>query len=126
MTQTIVRVLVGLSAVFGLFMAVRFWIEPTGPAAQLGVQAINELGYSTLRADFGAFFAVGALFALAAAFRNDRRLVLVPLAMFGFALTARLVTAIGHGLPQDVIPPVVVEAVFSALMFAGWRVLGRG
>ena len=68
---------------------------------------------------------VGGLFALTAAIRNDRRWALVPLAMFGFALTARLATAAGHGF-GEVIQPIAVEAAFTALMAVAARVLGRG
>jgi hypothetical protein len=125
MLQNIVRGLVGVTALFGVFMAVRFWWEPVAPGAQLGIGALNELGYSTLRADFASFFFTGAAFALAAAIKNDRRLVLVPLAMFGLALTARLATGLSHGF-TEVVPPIAVEAVFTAIMFAGWRVLAKG
>lgn len=125
MLQTILRGLVGLLALFGLLMAIRFWIDPVGPGAQLGVQAINDLGFSTLRADFAAFFAVGALFALAAAWKNDGDLVLPPLGMFALALIARLATGLTHGFSEAVIPPIAIEAVFSALLFAAWRVLPK-
>ena len=125
MIQNVVRGLVAVVGVFGLFVAVRFWMDPVGPGAQLGLAALNELGYSSLRADLGSFFGVGGLFALTAAIRNDRRWALVPLAMFGFALSARLASAAGHGF-GEVIQPIAVEAAFTALMALAARVLGRG
>jgi len=123
--QNSLRVLIGLSGLFWLFMAVQFWLGPVAPAAQLGVQAINDLGFSTIRADFASFFAVGGIFAVAAALKNDGRLALVPLGLFGLALLGRLGTAAGQGLPSEVIPPIAVEAIASALYLAGWRFLGR-
>ncbi len=124
MVQNIVRGLVALVGLFGVAVAVRFWVDPVGPGAQLGVAALNELGYSSLRADFASFFGTGGLFALAAAIRNDRRWALVPLAMFGLAFGARLATAATHGF-GEVVQPIAVEAAFTALMFVAWRVLGR-
>ena len=67
MIPNVVRGLVAVVGVFGLFVAVRFWMDPVGPGAQLGLAALNELGYSSLRADLGSFFGVGGLFALTAA-----------------------------------------------------------
>lgn len=125
MIQIALRVLIGLSGLAALFMAVRFWIDPTAPAAQLGVSPLGDLGISTLRADLGAFFGVAGGFALAAALRNEARLVLTPLFILGAALLGRLFTATQLGLGSEVIEPIVVEAVLTALYTAGWFKLGR-
>ena len=125
MIQHALRVLIGLSGLAALGMAVRFWIDPAVPAAQLGVGALGDLGVSTLRADLGAFFGVAGGFAVAAALRNDARLVLTPLLILAVALLGRLFTATQLGLGADVIEPISVEAALVALYTAGWFLLGR-
>ncbi len=125
MLQIALRSLVGLSGLAALAMAVRFWIDPAGPAAQLGVGPLGDLGVSTLRADMGAFFGVAGGFAVAAALRNDARLILPPLFILGAALLGRLFTATQLGFGGGVVEPIVVEAVLTGLYAAAWFVLGR-
>ena len=123
MVQIIVRVLVGLSGALALLVAARIWQDPATPTAQLGIQALGALGTATLRADVGGFFGAAGLFALAAAFRNEARLALVPLVMIGLALSGRLLTLAMLGLSQDMIMPIAVEAALVALYAVGWRTL---
>jgi hypothetical protein len=125
MMATIVRILIGVIGALALLLAARLWLDPAMPAAQLGVAPLGELGLATIRADLGGFFGAAGLFALAAALRNDARLVLTPLVLVGLALTGRLVTAASIGLPQPTIMPIAVEAVLVVLFVAGWRLLPR-
>ena len=125
MVQLIVRVLIGISGALALLVAARIWQDPVTPTAQLGVQALGGLGTATLRADLGGFFGAAGLFALAAAFRNQARLALVPFVMIGLALSGRLLTLATLGLSNDMIMPIAVEATLVVLYAVGWRVLSR-
>ena len=123
MVRIIVRVLIGISGALALLVAARIWQDPAAPTAQLGIQAMGALGTATLRADVGGFFGAAGLFALAGAFRNEAKLVLVPLVMIGLALSGRLLTLATLGLTQDMIMPIAVEATLVALYAVGWRTL---
>jgi len=126
MLRTIIRILAGVTSALAVLVAVRFWMDPPLPAAQLGIGPLGPLGIATLRADLGGFFGGAGLFALAAALRNDARFALVPLVLIGLALAGRCVTALGIGLTDDMILPIVVESVLVVLYAAAWRVLPRG
>lgn len=125
MPVIVVRSLVGLSGLLAMIVALRFWMDPALPAAQLGIGPLGPLGLSTLRADLGGFFGGAGLFALAAAIRNDARFALVPLALIGLALTGRILTLIVDGATADMTMPIVIESVLVVLYAAAWRVLPR-
>ncbi|CAN5701898.1 hypothetical protein BH11PSE1_BH11PSE1_29380 [soil metagenome] len=124
MARLLPRLLIGALGVLALFGALRLWIDPTIPAATLGLSPIGGLGLATMRADVGGFFGGMGAFALAAAIRNDRRLATVPLVLVSLALTGRLITAGMVGLAPEMIVPIVVEAALAALFAFGRRTLG--
>ncbi len=125
MTRTFLRLIVGLVGGLALLLAARIWISPATAVAQLGVGALSPLGTATLRADFGGFFAVAGGLALAAAIRNERRLLTGPLALAGLALIGRCATALDDGLVHPMILPMVVEAVLVVVFALGRRGLGQ-
>ena len=124
MLRLLPRLLVGALGVLALIGALRIWIDPAIPAATLGLSPIGGLGLATLRADVGGFFAGMGAFALAAAIRNDRRLVTAPLVLVSLALTGRLITAGIEGLAPEMVLPITVEAVLAVLLALGRRTLG--
>ncbi len=121
--RTIVRVLLGLVGVLGLLAGLRVWLAPETFAGQLGVAATGPLGEATLRADFGAFFAVGGGLALAAAIRGRGGLLLAPMLLIGAALAGRVASLLVGGYVPEMGPPMAVEAVLLLLFVAGWRLL---
>ncbi|MFZ3006507.1 MAG: hypothetical protein WA047_10040 [Phenylobacterium sp.] len=125
MLRLLPRLLVGALGVLALIGALRIWIDPAVPAATLGLSPIGGLGLATLRADVGGFFGGMGGFALAAAIRNDRRLVTVPLVLVSLALTGRLITAAIEGLAPEMVLPIVVEAGLALALALGRRALGR-
>ena len=124
MLRLLPRLLVGALGVLALIGALRIWIDPAIPAATLGLSPIGGLGLATLRADVGGFFAGMGGFALAAAIRNDRRLVTAPLVLVSLALTGRLITAGLEGLAPEMVLPIVVEATLAVILVFGRRALG--
>ncbi len=124
MIQVILRGLIGLGGVLLLFIASQYWMDPTGPAAQLGVTAQNLLGTATLRADLGAFFATTGIFCLAAAILNRGRLMTAPILLFGLALAGRLLTVVLDGRFEGDTFPMTVEAVFLVVFLSGRFALG--
>ena len=125
MTKTLLRLLVGIVGVLALLVALRIWTNPAMAAAQLGVGALGPLGVATLRADFAGFFAAAGMFSLAAAIRNERRLLTAPLALVALALAGRGLTVLQGGLAQPMIAPMAIEAGLVVLFALGRRGLGQ-
>jgi hypothetical protein len=119
--KMVVRAIVGLLGVLALVMAAAFWVNPGLGAARLGVSALNALGFASLRADMGGFFAVAGVLSLAGAVGDNARLLTAPLLLVALALVARIATAALSGYTAEMAPPLVVEAVLVAVL-----ALGRG
>jgi hypothetical protein len=119
------RALAALAALFLLFVATRFWLDPVAAAAGMGLAPHGPLGLATLRADnAGAFGAIG-LFALFGAVRGDGRLFVPPLVFLGIAIAGRILTLAVVGMSPPLVPPMVIEAVLIALFAANRWALGK-
>ncbi len=121
MIRSTLRVLIGLVGVLALLVSIRLWMAPAKVGAILGLVSDGVAGTATLRADVAGFFAGMGLFSLLAALRGDRRLVVVPLALVGFALAGRLLNAILLGLPPQQYASVAIEAALVVLFLASLR-----
>ncbi len=125
MMQLIVRFVVGVVGLLSILLAARFFQNPTAPAALLGVAPVGELGTATLRGDFGGFFGVCGIFALAAAIRNSAALVTAPLLAIGIALTGRVVSYALVGGGSAVVQPMLVELTLLVVFGIGCATLAR-
>lgn len=124
MMARVMRIVVGLIGVAAVLLALRIWVAPAAVGAHLGVAGQGGLGLATLRADIAGFFGAAGALALAAAVRDDRRLLTAPLLMIALALSGRLATIVADGLDPLQVPPMVVEAVLLVLLALGRRTLG--
>ena len=84
---------------------------------------IVALGFSTLRADFGALFAGAGGFAIAAAVRNNARLLTAPLLLIGIGLAGRLLTIALSGYDASMLQPMAAEVVLIAIFATGRKLL---
>jgi hypothetical protein len=123
--QLIVRIVVGIVGLLSILLAARFFLSPAAPAALLGVAPVGELGTATLRGDFGGFFGVCGIFALAAAIRNSAVLVTAPLLAIAIALTGRVVSYTLDGGGSTVVQPMLVELTLLAVFGIGRATLAR-
>ncbi|MEZ5938259.1 MAG: hypothetical protein R3C52_08560 [Hyphomonadaceae bacterium] len=123
MGAAVLRVLIGLAGVLALLVAARTWMAPEAMGAQLGLSGDGPLGLASLRADIGGFFAAGGAFALAAAIRNQARLLTPPLVLLSIALCGRLLSFALNGTDAASLPPAAIEAVLVLLFGIGRRVL---
>lgn len=119
----LVRILVGIAGLLGLVLALGFWINPDLLAVKFGISPQGPLGFSTLRADFGALFAGTGVFAIAAAARNNARLLTAPLLLIGIGFAGRLLTVALSGYDASMLQPMVTEIVLIMIFAAGRRVL---
>jgi hypothetical protein len=123
--QLIARIVVGLVGLLSILLAARFFQNPAVPAALLGVTSVGELGTATLRSDFGGFFGVCGILALAAAIRNSAALLTAPLLAIAIALTGRIVSYALDGGGSTVAQPMLVELTLLVVFGIGWATLAR-
>lgn len=123
MVKRIVRALIGLVGAGGVTIGLAALADPARIAARFAVTPEGAVGFGTVRGDLGGFFLAAGAFSLAAALRNDRRLLLAPLTLFGCALLGRAVTAAHMGLDAAATPLLVIEALLVGLMLIGRAVM---
>jgi hypothetical protein len=121
----VVRIVVSIAGLLSVALAVRFFVSPVALAATLGVAPLGELGTATLRGDFGGFFGVCGIFALAAAIRNSAAFVTVPLLAIAIAISGRIVSYALDGGGSAVLQPMLVELVLLAIFGVGRMTLAN-
>lgn len=121
--RLILTALIFLLGLFDLFMAAAFLFTPPAGAAILGVGAATAAGWSTIRADFTAFFGVAALCMMVGAWRRNGDLLLVPGLLFGVALACRALDLALAGAYAGWPQPMAVEALHVIVLAAAWRIL---
>lgn len=124
MTQAL-RLAVGLGGVLFILIGLAFLIHPAEMGALFFIEAQGSQGLATIRADLTAFFVVGGLFAALGAWRQDGQALNVPLLLLAIALFGRTVSLVVDGRGPEAIQPMVVEALFIALIVAAQRVFAR-
>ena len=122
----VLRALLGIVGVLGLMVALGFWFDTDNAAARFGLAARDALGYSSLRADVGALFAATGVLSLAAAVRNNARLLTAPLLLIGIGFCGRLLTIVLSGYEATMLQPMVTEVVLISLFAAGRNLLSKG
>lgn len=121
--KLVVRMLVGVAGLLAVLIALGFWINPDMLAAKFGIMPEGPLGFSTLRADFGALFGGVGVFALAAAVRNSARLLSAPLLLIAIGFSGRLLTIALSGYDASMLQPMIVEIVLIVLFATGRKLL---
>lgn len=106
----------GFLVIVGVLSLVNFalvWFALPKFGATLGVSAPTALAASTLRGDLGALFGMFGVMAIAAAVRDDRRLLVAPVLLPALAVAGRLFS---YALAPDpaAVPLMAVEAVVLA------------
>lgn len=121
----VVRALVGVAGVLALLVALGFWFRPDQLASEFGVGVQGALGYSTLRADFGALFGATGILALVAAVKNSARLLTAPLLLIGIGFCGRVLSIALSGYEASMLQPMIVEAVLITLFAMGRKTLAQ-
>ncbi len=117
----VLRVAVGLIALFNLAIGLGFLLHPVDAAARFFLTAAPPEGLATLRADFTGFFIGAALFALAGAWTARADLLRVPAVMLALALSGRCVSTIVDGVGRGTVLPMAVEVVMVAVLVLAMR-----
>lgn len=119
----ILRIAVGLIAVFNIAIGLMFLFNPAGAAANFFLIPDGGQGMATLRADFPGFFITGGTFAMIGALQKDRQALLVPMLLLAIAITGRCVSLVADGVGPQAIPPMVAEAVMIAVLALARRAM---
>lgn len=115
--------LIFLLGLFDLFVGLGFLFDPEGWGALFGLTATGAQGLSTLRGDFTAFFCVTAFCMMWGAWRRNGDLLLVPAALMGTVLLARIFSLALDGTYPGFALPMGIEALHVLLLIAAWRVV---
>lgn len=115
-------IVIVLGLVF-LALGARYLLDPAGTGEQFGLSPVAANGLATLRADMFALFGVCGLAALVGAWRNDRKLLLVPVAICVLALVGRFVSFLVEGASSGMVEAVAVEVISAAILLVASQVL---
>lgn len=121
--RLVLTALIFLTGLWDLFLAISFLTGPEQAATGFGVAATGVGGVSTIRADFTAFFGIGALCMMWGAWRRNAELLLVPALLFGTSFVGRAINLVLTGAYPGWQVPMAVEAAHVVLMLAAWRML---
>ncbi|SDR87173.1 hypothetical protein SAMN05216271_0618 [Halopseudomonas sabulinigri] len=119
----ILTVVAGLLGLMFLLIGLRWLVDPSGAAGQLGMPLLDDVGRSTQIGDFAAFFlTLGVLILLGLV--TSQRLWFYPAAMLlGIAALGRVLAWAVHdaALALDLIAP---EVIIAAVLLLAARRLG--
>ncbi len=124
--RNVIRAVVGLVGLFNIALGLGFLLDPAQASLRFFLSSLGTQGLATMRADFTAFFVTGGLFAVIAAVRGQRALLLTPLSLLSIAIVGRAVSLAADGAPPRAFPPMIVEALMIALLALGWRSFAPG
>jgi hypothetical protein len=119
----VIRALVGIAGMLAVLVALGFWISPDMLALKFGIAPQGALGFSTLRADFGALFGGVGAFAIAAAVGNNARFLSAPLLLIAIGFSGRLLTIALSGYDASMLQPMATEVMLITLFAAGRKLL---
>lgn len=117
----LLTVLVGLAALVMVATGVRWMVDPSAAAAQLGMPLLEGIGRSSQVGDMTAFFLTTGILMLTALVTGRRSYFFAPALLLGLTAVARIVAWMVHdaALATHLIAPEVIIAVL--LLLASFR-----
>jgi len=119
--KTVLRVLIALPAILFVVLGLRWFVDPTGAAAALGMQLMDGVGRSSQIGDVGALFLSMGVMMLVALITAQRSWFQAPALLLALVALFRVLAWLAHdaALALDMI---VVELIVAAmLLFASSR-----
>jgi len=126
MINWVLRGAVLLWAAFFTILGVQGILDPATFEQQFGIGIVGAAA-NTVRGDMSSFFLVAAGgAAMGALVPGWNRALLVPAALYGTALTGRLIgAAMGDVVNGGIVQAMIIEALTVALMVGSWWVLSQ-
>ena len=120
----VLRILVALIAVVMLVHGLGFWFRIDMMNGLFALATQNDLGFASIRADFGGFFLAVGLFSAYAAWRQDGQAALGAAMLFIIAFIGRVISLGFEGPVAGGVPPMMFEAVSAVILLLArgrWR-----
>lgn len=113
--NTLLRVFVALPALLFLAIGVRWLIDPTGAAAELGMPLLEGLGRSTQIGDLTAFFIGASAMIGLGLITANRTWFYAPALLLILTAVFRTVAWLAHDAPFAT-PQIAVEVIVACLL----------
>lgn len=120
---TVLRALLLLLGLLFVWMGFGFLISPEISGSDFGLVANGNRGFSTIRADFPAFFWVSGGALIIGAWKRNGDMLLVTAALMGITMAGRTLSLVLDGTYDGWFAPMTVEAITVILALIGSRVL---
>lgn len=117
----ITRILIGAAGALFIALALGFWFNTAGAAANVGLIELDLNGKATVRADMAGYFIVGGGIAFYAAIRQNAAYLWPALLLLIAAFVGRTLTLIVDGSSPQSFAPMIIEAVMIALIIYAQR-----
>lgn len=116
----ILRIVVALIGLLFILLGIRWLVDPSGSAADLGMPLLEGIGRSTQIGDLGAFFFSGGLMVVIGLLSNQRSWLYAPALLVASTAVFRVIAWLAHDAAFAT-QQIVVEVVISALLIAAAR-----
>lgn len=113
--NTLLRIVVALPALLFLAIGVRWLIDPTGAASELGMPLLEGLGRSTQIGDLTAFFIGASVMIGLGLITANRTWFYAPALLLMLTAIFRTVAWLAHGAPFAT-PQIAVEVIVACLL----------
>jgi hypothetical protein len=120
--KKVLRVVVALTGLLFVALGIRWLIDPTGSATDLGMPLLDGLGRSTQIGDLGAFFFSGGVMTLMGLLTDKRSWLYAPAILVGSTAVFRVIAWLAHEA-SFATEQIAVEVVITALLITAARVL---
>lgn len=114
--RLIVTALTFLIGLFLILLGIAYLAQPDAVAAGVGLRALDNQGYSTLRGDVFAFFTITGICTVWGAWKRKGDLLLVPAIVMILVILGRIVSLVVDGDYNGFIVPILAEAVIAAIV----------
>lgn len=117
--KTLARTLIGLIAAIMLVQGLGFWFFTGTMNEMFALSTINDLGFASIRADFGGFFLAVGLFSTYAAWKENGCAALAAATLFIIAITGRFISLGMEGPVDGGVFPMIFEGTSAAILLWG-------
>lgn len=113
--NNLIRIVVALPALLFLSIGVRWLIDPTGTAAELGMPLLDGLGRSTQIGDLTAFFIGASVMIVLGLVTANKTWFYAPALLLMLTATFRTVAWLAHDAPFAT-PQIAVEVIVACIL----------
>ena len=113
----VLRIVVALTGLLFIALGIRWLIDPTGSAADLGMPLLEGIGRSTQIGDLGAFFFSGGVMVVIGLITDRRSWLLAPAILIASCAVFRVIAWLAHDAAFAT-QLIAVEVVITALLLA--------